>query len=431
VFASPLSSAARKVLRAAAPLFENRRVIIGKAGNFAIETALQDAKVKGIYSADTSLRACSIGWYLTKQPVQFEIIDPEFAWINHLLESDLQRAAAVPVIRALLGFRKRDNAFKQLQWDRINDNFSSCLNLSAANISNCQIGIDGFEAASIVDHFSHFGGDPNDVFIVHAPAGPDPGLALDQVIAWNAPPKARFGSTEKLEIFAWLKNRRFIWFDEENLPCDPVMIHKAGRTKTTYCYSNLIDASAFINERPIGGEIPNWLILADHNSSIRKGSDIKLVRLKTTELTAFKDLFLGKNVNFSTGTWAFAVEIDGLIYGFIEYSQSKFGGLDGVYLNADFGVPYCRYPHISKLMVMLATCAETAKLLSRMRMYPTRSLATTAFTERPVSMKYRGVLELVKRGQTADGQKFLQYEGKFSDATWKQTLKTWLNKHSL
>lgn len=44
-------------------------------------------------------------------------------------------------------------------------------------------------------------------------------------------------------------------------------------------------------------------------------------------------------------------------------------------------------------------------------------------------MKYRGVLKLHNRGETADGQKFLNYVGKFNQKSWKEVLTEWLRKH--
>jgi hypothetical protein len=58
-----------------------------------------------------------------------------------------------------------------------------------------------------------------------------------------------------------------------------------------------------------------------------------------------------------------------------------------------------------------------------------RKFTTTAFTDRAVSMKYRGLLDLVKRGQTEAGQKFLNYEGEFNSLSWCETYQKWFASH--
>ena len=83
----------------------------------------------------------------------------------------------------------------------------------------------------------------------------------------------------------------------------------------------------------------------------------------------------------------------------------------------------------SKLVVMVARSGEMRRVLERIQLLRTRSLLTTAFTDHPVSMKYRGVLSLVKRGQTEDGEAFLNYGGRFDDSTLAEVLQEWLTKH--
>jgi hypothetical protein len=44
-------------------------------------------------------------------------------------------------------------------------------------------------------------------------------------------------------------------------------------------------------------------------------------------------------------------------------------------------------------------------------------------------MKYRGVLELIKRGEKPDGRKYLNYEGKFSHKSAQEIYSEWHRKH--
>ena len=51
-------------------------------------------------------------------------------------------------------------------------------------------------------------------------------------------------------------------------------------------------------------------------------------------------------------------------------------------------------------------------------------IITTAFTKSPVSMKYRGVYELHKRGKD-----FLNYRTDFKDVTLKEVISKWMKKY--
>jgi hypothetical protein len=69
-------------------------------------------------------------------------------------------------------------------------------------------------------------------------------------------------------------------------------------------------------------------------------------------------------------------------------------------------------------------------MLEKLNVLRVHTIVTTAFTEKPVSMKYRGVMELIKRGKSEDGKQFLNYQAHFNDLTWKEVLQEWLTKHA-
>jgi hypothetical protein len=228
-------------------------------------------------------------------------------------------------------------------------------------------------------------------------------------------------------LLAWLTERRFLWYDDRLIEgLSPVMEQRAGRRRTVYLYSNVIEQPAYFNDRKIS-DLPK-LPLAGAEFEIKADSRVALQRIKTTDLSKFKDAFLGKNIDHSQGMWGFAVVVAGRVVGFIEFSQAQYDR-GSVYLLSDFAVPGMRYKRLSKLMVMLAKAGQTRRLVERLRQLRTTEVVTTAFTDRPVSMKYRGVLDLLKRGETKEGQKFLNYGSAFDDCSWPEVLAEWLTKH--
>ena len=104
--------------------------------------------------------------------------------------------------------------------------------------------------------------------------------------------------------------------------------------------------------------------------------------------------------------------------------------LTSMYMMADFPIPHTQYKRLSKLMIMLAVSGETRRVLERLREYRLTNVVTTAFTARPVSMKYRGVFDLVKRGEK-NGQPFIQYRAAYNTLSWRETMTEWLTKHGL
>jgi len=106
-----------------------------------------------------------------------------------------------------------------------------------------------------------------------------------------------------------------------------------------------------------------------------------------------------------------------------------------VYLLSDFAVGPTDEPRLSKLVVMAALSREAQLLAERRLAQRWRSVVTTAFAKHPVSMKYRGLLNLIGRAQveSADfeggtGYK-LTYGGPLGRHTLAESLALWTLHH--
>ena len=73
---------------------------------------------------------------------------------------------------------------------------------------------------------------------------------------------------------------------------------------------------------------------------------------------------------------------------------------------------------------------EAKQLVQRPLAHLVTSLSTTAFTNRPVSMKYRNLMKLGSRKPAEDGaHEFqLQYEGPMGEWTLQEGLKMWSDR---
>ena len=228
-------------------------------------------------------------------------------------------------------------------------------------------------------------------------------------------------------LLDWMRVRDYLWYDDRLLLDEaPVMQQRRGRMRTVYLYSNVVRRTTLLADE-VRKTLPRWPLIS-HETRLTAQAPVALRKIKTTELAVFKDAYLGKNILHGQGHWAFAVVVDSGIVGFIEFSRGKFDTRE-LYLNADFPIAHTAYPRLSKLIVMLACAGETRQLMERITERRVSRFVTTAFTDKPVSMKYRGALDLVKRGTTSDGQAFLNYAGTFTTQTWQETLCTWLIKH--
>ena len=92
---------------------------------------------------------------------------------------------------------------------------------------------------------------------------------------------------------------------------------------------------------------------------------------------------------------------------------------------SDFPVSGTDYKRLSKLIVMASVSKEDQEFYELK--YGTRivSSVTTAFSRRPASMKYRGILKLCTSQKGKDGQYVLNYGGRFGQWTLDEALREW------
>ena len=436
MFIGAINSQVRNYLAAIAPALDGRNIVVGCSGNFTSEAVLtQTAPTARLHSNDVSLYSSLLGAWATGQEFPLTIADDDYAFLTPLLAEMPGRLAAVMVLLDMLEFHKRHNPHAVRMWHNFATNFAALHSQTLDRLAKVTLRVSSYFAGDVFDHYQRFADDPDAVFCCYAPtyAGGYERLykALDSVLTWTPPDYPPLTDDRRTELLTWVSARKYLWYDDRIIEgFTPVMVQQRGRMRSVYLYSNIVPRTAVLLP-PQRADLPPWK-LHTADTCITAHSTIALHRIKTSELEAFKHAYLGKAVNFCACTWAYAVVIDDLVAGFLEFDRDKWPGTGprSAYLPADFAVPHTRYPRLSKLMVMLATSADTQRVLERVMLERVGGVFTTAFTDKPVSMKYRGILTLVKRGHAADGQKFLNYQGDFTPLTWKETLAQWLTKHA-
>lgn len=416
--------------------FKNQTVVVGCSGNFSSERTI-NAATEGsaqLHSNDVSLYSCALGWHFTGQPFDLTIRDNDYDWLApHLTSKRVSAVAAVMALLDMLQYDKRKNTHQRRMWSAYQQQFGELVRGAARKIEALSLPIASFHAGDVYEHFSRFSDADNPIFMCYAPTytGGYERLykRLHEIISWPEPTYPMLDDDARQRLFDWMRDgRRYLWYDDRQLEGHtPVLKQQRGTMRTVYLYSNFINHPSLFM-RPDVGQWPRVKI-ASVGLEIRPNSTVTLQPMPTRQIAALKDAYLSKKILHSQGTWGFAAYIDGQLIGCCEFKLDKFGGA-GVYMISDFCVPHTIYKRLSKLMVMLAVSAETRRLLERSAERRLPKVSTTAFTHRPVSMKYRGAMKLVKRGETDDGQKFLNYETEFTSLSWAETLQQWHKKHA-
>ncbi len=433
MFTGAISQDVRAYLRrlCEAGVFNDRTVVVGCSGVFTFEAVIsQYATPARILSNDVSIYSSMLGRLLTHKPVEYRITDPELAELAACARTDAEKVACLMVLLDMLEFHKRNNAHRVRMWDGYKRGFTSLVEQTAARLGELNIQIDDYWPGDVVDHFAKHYEDKDAVFMCYAPTytGGYERLyrQLEAIADWDKPNYKILDEATRNALFDSLSTRRFLWYDDRKLDRPPTAVFRPGRMKAIYLYSNEPFAAYVEDKRPTPPPFP----LMTRDTKLLPDMAVKVERIKTTDSMAFKDVYLSKKIDPGKADYALAVWVGDSVVGFIEYSRDRIrGGIDVLYMMADFPVDGTDYPRLSKLIVMLAICGEKRALLERITEQHKRTVITTAFTDKAVSMKYRGVMTLKKRGVTEDGQSFLNYSARFNDLTWQETYTEWLQKH--
>jgi hypothetical protein len=158
-------------------------------------------------------------------------------------------------------------------------------------------------------------------------------------------------------------------------------------------------------------------------ADIQPGAVVQIVPAITGHMNFLKERFLAKNIAHVSGDLNFLVFVDGKLAGGFIYKRAKHDPMRTLYILSDFSVS--RERRISKLVAMLATCRRTVALAEAKLLIKVEEMVTTAFTDRPISMKYRGIYEL-----TARGPGHLQYASKVRDQSPEEIYREWYQRHA-
>jgi GNAT domain-containint protein len=163
-------------------------------------------------------------------------------------------------------------------------------------------------------------------------------------------------------------------------------------------------------------------------------STVTLVRATSEHANFLKDIYLQRGLVHTDGNMRFFVYLDGALAGCFIYAKSTKGDTQNeIYLLSDFPVNPAR--RMAKLICMLATGREPISIARKHFLLPLMRVHTTAFSDKPVSMKYRGAFELRSRKEGAsigaESKKFqLSYVSTVREMSSDQIFRDWFKRYA-
>ena len=170
------------------------------------------------------------------------------------------------------------------------------------------------------------------------------------------------------------------------------------------------------------------------------GSKLSLAPLTEPQFAALRSKYMNEKIRPATPACSFGVLVDGKLVGaYALVFQAHFTvegwvsrGLEEprAYLLSDFPVAPTKHRRLAKLVLLAAVSREGQLLAERYGHKRIRSLISTAFSQKAVSMKYRGVFEILSRKEsTVEGARFmLNYGSRVGGHTLGESLALWKSK---
>jgi hypothetical protein len=400
-FIGSISAETRKWLGNNGQAFDGRQVWVGCSGAFTVEQILSRYAPKArIRGNDVSLYSSALGAYLAEQPFRLGLREEKFVWLEPYLGDVEAKAAAAMVLFEVLKYEKADNLFKQRHWAHYLNNFEGFHQATVTKLRERkkEIRLEACTSKDIFDLLDEMPQDAVAVAFLPTYAGGYERMfkRLEEIFDWDRPSYGLIDAERKVAILTKMKQRDFLFLDDKEWPDLPLVaaVRKA-RVKPVYIYSNLEALRRGVLKQQRHAEFVPFQRLSDEDEITPVG---KLTITPTTNrvVNYYRDVYLSKGVGIpADGEVPLVAAVDGKVFGFLIYSRMQGGG--DVYLLADFVVNSCRYRRLAKLLLLVTQTREVRRLLEEKFLLEIPKCQTMVFTDKPVSMKYRGLYQLARR----------------------------------
>ncbi|MBN1663496.1 MAG: hypothetical protein JW943_07850 [Deltaproteobacteria bacterium] len=431
MFVGSINSKIKNLIYSENEIFQGQKVCVGCSGNFTVEQILSGLDCE-IWSNDISLYSSLIGNHLAGKPMRAEIREPRYFWLNPYMEKGgVDRIAAVSLLFEMLKHEKRNNLNQIRLYDHYKNNFGAYHEQSCARISRALETIKIADYSEVDVHELYSTLPPEWIRIAFLPtyiAGYEKLYArLDEIISWDRPVYEMLTTERHEETVGFMRKGQYLYLADYDRGEDGLYaIVKTGRLKNIYLYSNLPFAKAFIKPHS-NSKKGNYAFLPDDYQITRDGK-ISILPTDNQHLNYYKNLFLKKGIDHTAGMSPFLVFLDGYLFGFLLFDIIRYGmdqekSSRGIYMLSDFIISH-PVKRLSKLLLLVTKSKELREMLKKKFIQNVDFILTTAFTDKPVSMKYRGVYSLLKRGEG-----YLQYATDCGEFTLQESLNIWIKKY--
>jgi 16S rRNA G966 N2-methylase RsmD len=419
------------------------RVFVPFAGNFIVEQiAAQLPTVKEIHSTDVSLYSKAIGHGLTNNSYPIELAESVASrfGLNRNPEPLEQAAQVIFLTESMMNVKKAEkHAFykaldkfatqtSQASIDKILKKLVAIKTKLAGRMS-----FTGQDACRLLPSVGK--GD----FVFYDPPvslGDYEKMfkAVESVYTYAPEPYTVITEELKMQQLEELHARGATIYWRTNNPIQPpsflrlVFYYKYKYTAAYCIYSNAAKKTFVGQFKPLQEVAPALQCIGEQDV-IDQNTKVEVVPVSTFITNHYRLMWVKKAQMLDSGR-GFLVLLNGKVAGCLQLAEGvKFGNALCL-INSDPACPYSRYKRLSKLIIYLCCTRQVLGLVNDLSLWEHEGFTTRVFTNEPVSMKYRGLFELVERAEDEGHFKYrliYQNRNKIFDS-YQAALAAWLKK---
>jgi hypothetical protein len=418
-------------------------VHVGCSGIFTIERILAPAQRFEIHSNDVQILSCTIGGYLAGSPPTIKV-SPKYhrawGWLDMYLVDPAERTATVMLASEMLVGVNRDNAYYARQRQGYRDQWERLHAQTTARVKAVKLRLASFYPGDVVPFVEAAGPSPVACFPPFFAGDYEHQFAdVARVLEWPEPSYPVLDA-DRLELLIDRIVDREHWIFGTNVRRERLEPHLRGVVQTTnrgvaiWVYSSEAPSACVVPRQELEPVLVPRLVPGGALSG-----PLRVHLLSQEQFQALRSQYMNRGIIPGQPSICCAVTAGGRLVGSFAYSLAPSAAHWGqklpephAYLLSDFPVAPVDYRHLAKLVLTAALSNETRRIVERYASRRMRSVVTTAYSEHPASMKYRGMFRLLKRDESDGsaggyyGQRYtLHYGIEWPGWTLAEGFETW------
>lgn len=450
MFRGSIPTAIQQILAETVKKWNLKNLYVGCSGNFTVERVLVNFGEYKIYSNDVTLYSAVIGAYYAKQDFHCELKPLEgFEFLADYFKDPAEKLATVLLASRLSDVistsgQIKTNSYYQRMYNAHKNQFADMHAKTLERIRSLKMDLAGYYNGDVLEFVKTSPKESG--FIVYPPfyAGDYTNMfkKLDLLFDWDKPTYNELND-ELLSDFYKDVTSKDQWLFGTDTPQPDYQDYLIGIARTTNRGVPLYIYASSGNKRIV---TPEQLMEFDKNSRLTPGVEIgekmTIAELTGGQFRILRSQYMNEKIKPGQETRSYGILVDGVLIGCFAISVAPTKSTlsndpTTIYMLSDFPVAPTDYPRLSKLVLYGALSREAQLLMERTTSRRIKEVVTTAFTQRPVSMKYRGLFQLLNRHEYKESERdkvygnryMLNYYAPVGKWTLDEGLKLWKEKH--